>query len=71
MEDVGLRKSLYKLSGVSSLHQNKEKKSYKHMSGNEWLLSSVERLHSTIKYFYIFYLSGHLKAVVYSAPIEN
>jgi hypothetical protein len=71
MEDVGQRKSLYKLSGVSSLHRNKENKSYKHMSGNEWLLSLIETLHSTIKYLYIFYLSGHLKAVVYSATIEN
>jgi hypothetical protein len=41
-------KMLGQTSGVSSSHQNKEKCSYKYMSGSEWFLSLIQRLHSTI-----------------------
>jgi hypothetical protein len=35
-------------SNVSYSHQNIGESSYKHMCGNEWFLSLIERLHSTI-----------------------
>jgi hypothetical protein len=39
---------LGQISRVDSSHQNKEKGLHKHMSGNEWFLSLIERLNSTI-----------------------
>lgn len=35
-------------SRASYSHQNKEKCSHKHVSGNEWFSNVIERLHSTI-----------------------
>ena len=45
----GVSKLLGQASRMSYLHQNEgEKNSDKHTSGIEWVLSLIERLHSTI-----------------------
>jgi hypothetical protein len=56
------------ISGLTFLHQDKEKSSYQYMSANIFR-GTVE------KCIYLdpveFYLWGHLKTLVYSAPTEN
>jgi hypothetical protein len=44
-------------AGVSFSHQNKDTSSYKHLSGNEWLWSAVEKLHLTICSFTLYYFT--------------
>jgi len=60
-----MSKILGQISGVSFLRQNKEKSSYKNVS-----FRGTDRQHVDIKPL-DFYLWGHLKTLVYSAPIEN
>jgi hypothetical protein len=60
-----LSKILGQISGVSSPHQTKEKSLYKNMSS-----CGTDQQHVDIKPL-DFYLWGHLKTLVYSAPIEN
>ena len=45
---LGVSEVLGQTSRGSYSHQNKEKCSHKHVSGNMWFSSLIERLHSTI-----------------------
>jgi len=58
-------KLLGQISGVSSLHQTKEKSSYKNMP-----FCGTDQQHVDFKPLG-FYLWGHIKTLVYLAPIEN
>jgi hypothetical protein len=51
---------LKQISRVSSSHQNKKKKSYKHMSGNESILSLSDRSCCTINTLNLLYFAYNL-----------